>query len=162
MAQTKKKFARLVLLGISILGVLFGLFCFFFAIDFIFTFERENISYLFFSLIIGWMLILGAFLLYPSYKMLRGRSFDVLKSIAALLALSAFSLIEPLIEFINTLINREMSIGEQTIVDCGSFLLVLLIVVLVYKISIKLLERLQKAAYGPNQISETKHSTDKQ
>ncbi|MCP4262848.1 MAG: hypothetical protein GY774_35865 [Planctomycetes bacterium] len=94
--------------------------------------------------------------------MLRGRSFVVLKSIAALLALSAFGLIEPLIEFINTLINREMSIGEQTIVDCGSFLLVLLIVVLVYKVSIKLLNRLQKAAYGPEAILTTQQSTDKQ
>jgi hypothetical protein len=161
MAQPKKKIAKLVLQGISVLGILFGFFCFFFAIDFIFSIQKDNLFDLCISLLLSaWMLVLGAFFMYPSYKMLRGRSFLVIKSMAALLALSAFSLVERLIEFINTLINRELSILEQTAVDSSSFLLAVVVFVLVYKICTKLLGKLRIAAYGLEEISEAQHSTE--
>ncbi len=163
MAQQKKDIARLVLQGISILGILFGISCFFFAIDFIFSFPREDLTDLCVVLImLIWMLVLGAFFLYPSYKMLRGRSFEVLKSMAALLALSAFGLIMPFAEDLTQSDSQEMSRILEDIIFFASLALSALAFVLVYKVSVKLLNRLQKAAYGPEITSETQDSTDKQ
>ena len=161
MAQPKKNIARLVLQGISILGILLGLGCFCSSIAMIFSFDRKNLyGLLMFS---GIGLVLAAFLIYPSYKMLRGRSFEVLKSIAALLALTSFSFIEPFTDFIRTrLVGENASTVKEAMVDFSSFLLFVLVSVLVYKGSVKLLERLKKAAYGPKHISETQNSTDKQ
>jgi uncharacterized membrane protein (UPF0136 family) len=160
MTQPKKIIARLVLQGISVLGILLGFSCFLSSIAMIFSFDRVNLySRIIFS---GTGIVLGAFLMYPSYLMLRGKSFTVIKSITALLALSAFCLIDPFTEFISTSINREMPIVTNTIVDCASFLLFVLVSVLVYKISIKLLDRLIEAAYGPEILSDTQQSTNKQ
>jgi len=163
MAQPKKNIARLALQGISILGILLGFSFFLGAIAMIFSFQKDNLTELCFSLfILLWMLVLGAFLMYPSYKMLRGRSFEVIKSISAFLALTSFGFIVPFTENITNSVTREMSIATKTIVDLASFLLLVLFSVLVYKISMKLLERLRVAAYSPEEISETQNSTDKQ
>ncbi len=163
MAQQKKNIARLVLQGISIIGILCGFAFFSSAIVMIFWFPRDNLTQLCILLIMSvWMVILGAFMLYPSYKMLRGRSFGVIKSISALLALMSFSLIEPFNEVLTTSVTGEMSIVTKSIVNFASFLLFVLFSVLVYKVSVKLLERLKEAAYGHKNISGTQNSTDKQ
>ena len=165
MAQLKKNIARLILQGISILGIFFGFVCFLGGISFmIFSIQRDNLSELCFSLIfLAWMWVLGIYLLYPSYKMLRGRSFGVIKSIAALLALMSLNLIDPFVEFFTTtLVSGKKARFIEDIVGCSSFLFFVLVFVLVYKISVKLLERLREAAYGPKKISGTQHSTDKQ
>ncbi len=164
MAKLKKDTARLVLEGISILGILFGLTFFYIAIAMIFPIQRDNLTDLFFSLIfsVGGF-VLAAFLIYPSYLMLRGRSFRVIKSIAALLALTLSSpIIHLSIAFTKTSDSEKKTWPSEPIVVLLSFLVYVLVFVLVYKISVKLLERLKEAACGPEKTSETQNSTDKQ
>jgi hypothetical protein len=163
MAQQKKNIARLVLQGISVLGILFGFCCFLSSFAMISFIQTDDLFGLFLSVFaILWMLALGALFMYPSYKMLRGTSFLVIKSMAALLALTFFGSLMPYAEDITTYFNDGMSIEIKSPVELASFILVVFVSVLVYKVSVKLLEKLKEAAYGPNQISETKHSTDKQ
>ena len=152
MAQQKKKIARLVLQGISILGILFGFTSLYLAFVFTFSIQRDNI---FGSLIIPvYGFVLAAFLIYPSYLMLRGKSFGVIKTIAVLLAIIPFGLIGKHIETFTTLDSEKKT--------WSIFLVSVFVFVLVYIISVKLLERLKQAGYGPEKISETQHSTDKQ
>ena len=159
MAQQKKNIARLILQVISILGILFGIGLFSTSIAMIFSFDRENLfGWLMFS---GVGLVLAAFLIYPSYKMLRGKSFEVIKSIAALLALTSFNLI-PFAENLTKSDSGEMSRITEDIIIFGSLALSWLAFILVYKVSVKLLERLRIAAYAPKIIPETQHSTDNQ
>lgn len=163
MAKQKKNIARLVLQGISILGILLGLTFFLFAIAMIFSLQKENLTELCFSLFIFvGMLVLGAVLIYPSYKMLRSRSFEAIKSISAFLALTFFSLPMPYAKDLTTYLNSEMPTEIKAFADLAFFLLVAFVSLLVYKISMKLLESLMKAAYGPEKIPETQESKDKQ
>ena len=164
MAQQKMNIARLVLQAISILGILCGFAFFSSAIVMIFWFPRDNLTQLCILLIMSvWMVILGAFMLYPSYKMLRGRSFGVIKSISALLALISFSSVMQFADvFITTLESEKETRFIGIIVNFASFLFSALVFAIVYKVSVKLLERLRIAAYGPKNISETQNSTDKQ
>lgn len=156
----KKNIARLVVQGISILGILFGFSCFFFAISTIFSILRGKLDITY-----GWlfylavMLVLGAFLLYPSYLMLRMRSFGVMKSISVLFALSLSGLVRQLDKvFLATSANEKTARLIEDITGLAS----LLSIVVFYFICIKLLKRLLKAANVPKEISSTQHSTDKQ
>ncbi|MCP4609049.1 MAG: hypothetical protein GY845_10100 [Planctomycetes bacterium] len=159
MAQQKKNIARLVIQAISILGILLGFGFFSSSIAMIFSFDRENLyGWLMFS---GVGLVLAAFLIYPSYKMLRGRSSEVLKSIAALLALTSFSLI-PFAEDLTTSDSGDMSRFTKDIIIFGSLALSWLAFILIYKVTVKLLNKLLEKAYGPKIIPETQISTDKQ
>jgi hypothetical protein len=94
-----------------------------------------------------WMLALGAFLVYPSYKMLRGKSFLVIKSMAALLALTFFGSLMEYAEDL-TIYFDDMPIEIKALVDLAPFLLVAIVSVLIYKICKKLIDRLVEAAYG--------------
>jgi hypothetical protein len=164
MAKQKKNIARLVLQGISVLGILFGCIFFFCGFVMIISIQRGNFANIFGSLIFsGALLALGAFLVYPSYLMLRGRSFNVLKSIAALVALIFSGLVYTLDEvYTNTLDRGKMSRFIEDIAGFASLIVFVLVFALVYKISIKLLERLKEAAHSPEKIPDTQHSTDKQ
>jgi len=163
MAQLKKNVARLVLQGISIFGILFGFTCFFTAIFIIFSMLRGKLAINYVWLIqLAVMFVLGAFLLYPSYLMLRGRSFNVMKSISVLLALSLSSLVFRALPLVKAF--AATSDSEATARLIGDFFHVasLLSIVVFYLICIKLLRRLQQAAYGTKEISGTQRSTDKQ
>jgi len=158
MAQQKKIIARLVLQGISILGILLGFFCFLRAISLIFSIQRDDLNDIFFSPIFSViMLVLASFLIYPSYLMLRGKSFAVVKGFSALLALISFILATRFVLFFSTTLDIEK---KGRLIEFIVLLAPLLILVLVYRISVKLLERLKQDAYGPEKISETQHSTD--
>ncbi len=160
MAQ-KKFIARLVLQGISVLGILLGFYLFLDSIYMIFSIQRDNLSDLCSSLIISvGMLVLAAFLIYSSYLMLRGKSFRVIKAFSALLALMSFSLVVQFGDFfINTDIEKK-SLTIESIVVLASILVSAFVFVLIYTISVILLERLKEATYGPEKISETQNSTD--
>ena len=159
MAQLKKNIARLVIQGISILGILFGFSCFYFAILVIFSILRGDIAITY-----GWLfhlailLVLGVFLMYPSYLMLRGRSFEVMKSISALLALFSYGLVLPLAKVLKTTTDNEKT--ARLIEDIAGIASLLSIVVF-YLIYAKLLKRLLELAYGHKDISGHQHSTDK-
>ena len=152
MAQ-KKNVARLVLQAISILGILFGLCCFLSVFAMISVIQTDDLILLCITVFgILWMLALGAFFVYPSYKMLRGKSFLVIKSMAALLALTFFSLLMEYVEDLTTYLNSEISIEIKTLVELAPFLLVAIVSVLIYKICKKLIDRLVEAAYGISNI----------
>ena len=164
MAQRKKIIARLVLQGISILGILLGFTFFYIAIGMIFLIQRDNLTELCLSLFISvCMFVLAAFLIYPSYLMLRGKSFGVIETIAVLLAWTLPAFVFLLVEaFTTTLDSEKKAWPTEPIVVLVCLLVYLLVLVLVYKISVKLFERLKEAAYGPEKTSETQNSTDKQ
>ena len=163
MVQPKKIVARLALQVISVLGIIWGFMFFYFAINMIFSYPIDNLyGWLMFS---GGGLVFGAYLLYPSYLMLRGKSFGGLKSIAALLAFFSFILVCRLdTAFTSTLNSGTMasSAKKREIVEFAFYIFSMIAFVLVYKISVKFLERLRIAAYGPLEISGTQNSTDKQ
>lgn len=157
----KKNIAKLILQGISILGILSGLGCFCSVIAIILSIQRDTLTIIS-SLIVSIVgFVLGAYLIYNSYLMLRGRAFGLLKSIPALLALMTFGLIMPFAEDLIGSDSRETSTVIAVMIDFGYLALSVLVFILVYKICIKLLERLRMAAYGPIN-SETQSSLDKQ
>ena len=160
MAYLKKTIARLVVQGIGIISILFGLTCFYLAAFEIVSILRGNRTELWFSLFFsGWMLVLAAFLVSPSYLMLRGKSFEVIRSISALLALIPFGLIAPLIRFLETkFVDEKRFMGDMVVL--AAVLCVYLLSVLVYLICKKLLNKILKAAYGPAKISGVQNSTD--
>ena len=163
MAQPKKNIARLALQAISILGIIWGFMFFYFAIIMFFPYLKvDPYGWLIFS---GGGLVFGAYLIYPSYLMLRERSFRGLKSIAALLAFFSFSLVCRLdTAFTSTFDNGTMASSDKKkeVVEFAFYIFSMIAFVLVYKSSVKLLERLRVAAYSPEEISETQNSTDKQ
>ncbi len=160
MAQLKKNIARLVLQGISILGILFGFSCFFVAIFIIFSILRGNLAIDYVGLIfLGALLVLGTYMIYTSYLMFRGRAFGAIKSISVLFALFLSVLVRQLGEvFTPTSVSGKTARLIEDIAGLAS----LLSIVVFYLICIKLLRRLLKAANVPKDISGTQHSTDKQ
>lgn len=160
MDQLKKKnIARLVLQGISILGILFGFSCFGCAIFIIFSILRGKLAIDYVWLIqLAVMFVLGAFLLYPSYLMLRGRSFEVMKSISVLFALFLSGLVRQLVEVFTATSDSEKMVRFEVILYIAS----LLSIVVFYLICIKLLKRLLQVGYGTKELSGIQHSTDKQ
>ncbi|MBN1805301.1 MAG: hypothetical protein JW837_08630 [Sedimentisphaerales bacterium] len=150
MAQQKKNIARLVLQAISIFGILLGISCFLCGFAMILPPWKGNMG-IFPRLIVSAIaFVLGAFLMYPSYLMLRGKSFTAIKSMPALPALTFFGLLMPYAENLTEYFNSEMPIEIKVFVDLIPFLLIVLVSVLIYKISVKLIDKLVKAAYGIN------------
>ena len=162
MDQLKKKnIARLVLQGISILGILFGLsfFCCATAIIYWIQEERSNLAILYSLIFSGVLLILSIYLIYASYLMFRGRAFGAIYSISVFLALIFSGLFDSLIEvFTTTLYSGKMARFIEDILRFASLLFFLL----VYVICVMLLKKLLKLVYSPLEISGTQHSTDKQ
>jgi len=158
----KKNIARLVLQGISILGILFGLSLFCCATPIISWIqeERRNLAIQCGLLIFpGALLILSIYLIYTSYLMLRGRAFGAIYSISVFLALFFSFLFDSLIEvFTTTSDSGKTTISIEDIMGFVSLLLFLL----VYLICVVLLKKLLKVAYSPQEISGTQDSTDKQ
>jgi hypothetical protein len=158
MDQLKKKnIARLVLQGISILGIFFGFTWFCCPIAVVLTIHGDNldIDALGYAVLIlsGALSILGVYLIYTSYLTLRGRSFEAIQLISVFLALTSFGLVQPLVSA-----SGKIASFLKDIAGLAS----LLFLVLVYLICVKLLKRLVKAANVPKNISGTQHSTDKQ
>lgn len=156
MAQLKKNIARLVVKGISILGIFFGFIWLGSPIAVIsaITILKDNLAiYYAFLILSGALSILGAYLIYTSYLMLRGREFGAIKLISAFLAMNSFGMLQPLVSA-----SGKIASFIKDIAGLAS----LLFPVLVYLICVKLLRRLLKVAYSPQEISGTQHSTDKQ
>jgi len=152
MAYLKKKIARLALQVISVFGIIFGLSCFFTTFFVIFSISRGDIAFTY-----GWLfylavlLVLGAFLTYPSYLMLRGRSFEVMKSISILLALFSSILVEQLGEvFVATSVSEKTARLIEDIAGIAS----LLSIVVFYLIYDKLLKKLLELAYDRKKFQE--------
>lgn len=160
MTKLKKKIARLTIQGISVLGILVGFFCFLSAISLIFSIQRNDFNDILSSPVFSAIMwVLASLLIYPSYLMLRGKSFAALKGFSALLSLICFVLAVRFVRFISTTLEIEKkSLAIEVIVS----LTPLLFWVLVSGIIFKLLQRLKQAAYGPEIISETQISMDKQ
>jgi len=160
MAQLKKNIARLVLQGISILGLLLGISLFCFAIVFIFSIQRDNLVILCLWLIIsGGALVLGIYMMYTSYLMFRWRAFGAMEWISVLLAISSFGWVHQLVEFLAT---TSGSGRMPRFVEDIAYVADLPLPVLVYLICIKLLKKLLEVADSPKKISATQPSTDKQ
>ena len=91
MAQLKKKTARLILQGISILGILLGFSLVLSAIGTVLGLERDSLTILCGSLVLSAaVLALGVYVIYTSYLMFRWRAFAAITWISVLLALFLF------------------------------------------------------------------------
>jgi hypothetical protein len=155
MAQSKKNTARWVLQGICVLGILSGFLCVMAGVGMLLALPTDDISGLCFLLgFSAIMLVIGAWLARDCYRMLRGRSFEAIKSISAILALMPMS-------WIIELLPEERFIGEGG--SAGHFIVFavnmapLVAFLVVYFACKKLLTRLLKAAQGPEEPSETPH-----
>jgi hypothetical protein len=153
MAQQKKNIARLILQGISILGIFFGFTWVCGAIISVFPIERDNgvIDYIV-LIFLGALLVLGTYTIYTSYLMFRGRAFGAIYLISVSLALIPFTLVLRLVEVFAAKSDKEKILSIAS----------LLFLVFVYLICVMLLKRLLKAAYGTKEISGAQRSTDKQ
>jgi hypothetical protein len=151
--QLKKIIALLVLKGISVLGLLLGLTCLLGPIMLACFIPRDDLdpALLCIMLITSvTMLVIGAWLMYDCYRMLRGKSFGVISSIPAVLAYMVFgSVVEPVHRFAITWVS---GIRARTRVDLASGLVALVCAVLVYVVCTKLLKRLLEAAYSPEEL----------
>ena len=164
MIALKKNIARLVLQGIGILGLLFGFSVVYFTIAMLFTIRLDDMRFLpIWLLCCATMLVLGGYLTYASYLILRRRPFAAIESISVVLAFSVFSVAEHSIgSFATTMFDTEQARHAEQIVGFASFFGALLLSVLVYSISKKLLIRLARAAYGPEDTPGVPHAPDKQ
>lgn len=164
MAQRKKIIALSVLKGISIFGILIGLSLVYFTVVVILptlledNFAPENHLALrcgefIFS---GVVLIVGAYLVYTSCLMFRGRTFEAFKTFSVFVALSLFiSVVDPLCRLPIEWVNGEEA---RALVGLASFFVALFLSVFVYLICVKLLKRLVEVAYGSEHISGTQNS----
>ena len=152
MAKLKKNIAGLVLKGISILGILFGLSCVF-PIMMIFFIQRDDLDLLWLWLLLsGSLMLLGAWLMYDSYLMFRKKSFRAIKSIPAVLALFAFDLPVRLVKSFETAsVSGRVTRYIEDVIAFASFIVAWILFLLVYLIFTKLLKKLVEAAYGPPQ-----------
>ncbi len=156
MAQSKKNIARWVLQGICVLGILSGFLCVMAGVTMLLALPtKDDIFGLCFLLgFMAIMLVVGAWLARDCYRMLRGRSFEAIRSISAILALMPMS-------WIIELLPEERFIGEGG--SAGHFIAFavdmapLVAFLVVYFACKKLLTRLRKAAQGPEEPSETPH-----
>jgi len=164
----KKNIARLVLQGISILGILFGLSLFCCATPIISWIqeERSNLAIQFdlliFSrvlLIPGVFLIFGIYLIFTSCLLFRQREYGAIKIISWFLALISFGLVLPLVKVLKTTTDNEKT---ARLIEDIFYVASLLFFMLVYLICVKLLKRLLKVSYRPKKISGTQNSIDKQ
>ena len=159
MAKLKKNIARLVLQGISILGIFFGFSWVGCAIISAFPIEGDSRAIDYVGLIFsGVLLVLGTHLIYTSYLMFRGKAFGAIHLISVFLALIPFSLVVSLIKVYEATSDSEKIVKFEDILYIAS----LPFLVFVYLICVMLFRRLLKAANVPKNISGTQHSTDKQ
>ncbi len=152
MAQAKKNIARWVLQGICVLGILLGASWVCVAINMLFVIHRDDPYDLWVTLALsGLILLIGAWLARDCYRMLRRRSFGGIKSISAIVALLSMG-------FVGRWLMDLRAEAENRLVHDLAGLAPLLFVVLVYFGCKKLLNRLRKTAYGPEESAETPDS----
>lgn len=149
MAKQKKNIARLILQGISILGILCGGMLVFVALATASKVQRENLAVLCGSLVLSAVILVsGVHLIYMSYLMLRLRAFtlvtrEVPTLLAALLVASIYAAAEPVMSFADTL-------GSETLsrdVKLSYALVSLLLFCLGTPVFTKLSKRLVEAAH---------------
>jgi hypothetical protein len=151
----KKNTARLILKGISILGILFGAFFVFFAIILSLLALIDDIDAMFIWLfIIAVFFLLGAYMIYTSYRMFRWRSFGAIKAISVVLALYSWA---SSLAFLDAATSFSDKLSGY-IGDIIFFVFIIaswLIYVLVYIVCVRLLKGLLAAANRSEEISET-------
>lgn len=152
MAQLKKNVARLVIKGIGLLGILQGVA--FVCVSIALTpslwkdgFDLPSFWFIILEVLVA-MVVLGVFLTYTSYQMLRGRAFGAAKLISALLALDFFGLAEVASKSLTAPPVSEGTARWTNIVVHFAFFVGMFVV---YAICMKLFNRLLAAAYGPPQ-----------
>jgi hypothetical protein len=112
MAQQRKNIARLILQGIGILGLLCGGMLVIAALGIVWEMQRENLPVLCGSLALSAaLLVLGVYLTYTSYLMLRLRAFTVVvREIPVLLGGAIiFGVAQPVMSFADTLAGEKLS-----------------------------------------------------
>jgi len=136
--------ARLILRGFSILGILSGGMLVIAAIGILFEIQREDCAVLCGSLVLSVVLsVIGAYLIYTSYLMLRLRAFAVVtRDIPTLLAACVFIVAERVMSWADTLVSEELS--RYVTLSCA--LVSLLLFYLGISVFTKLSKRLLEAA----------------
>jgi len=141
-----KNTARLMLKGMSIIGILLAFYFFLCAIFVIASLGRDPLvvkcSMFVFS---GAVLVLGAYLMYSSYLMFRGKGFQAMKPICGSFLFVLFSVVRPLVI---SLLTTSVSGEEARSLEDKISLTLLLLFLLVYSICVKLSKRLLTKAEG--------------
>lgn len=157
MTQSKKNTARWVLEGISGLGVVLGVGLF--LVSIVTPLEMLNEDFVTLCFTLGFSaitLVVGAWLARDCYRMLRGRSFEGIKSISGLLAIMFFGSVAPWLEVLDNQFPGDRRVVGGLVVFLAD-IAILIAAVAVYSICMKLLNRLVKAARGPAEPAETPH-----
>lgn len=137
-----------------VLGILIGIFCIFFIFFIVFPIPRDDLLFLCLELLVsGFMLAVGVILIRDSYRMLREKSFEAIKTFSALVALMFFGLIGPLCEYVES-----TSVGKKKARFIEDIIVFSLLISswLVYFICKKLLKRLAEVVYGSEKISDNR------
>jgi 4-amino-4-deoxy-L-arabinose transferase-like glycosyltransferase len=160
MVRATNNAARLVLQGISVLGILFGFICILGGTIGFFSIQREDFTSLWLVLSISViLLVVGAWLARDCYLMLRGRAFERTKAISGLLAFVLFGWVESLFVGVDdAFVDVKGFVGD--IVFLATWLPSVVCAVLVYSISTRLLNKLVETAHGPQDRSGKQHSVD--
>jgi divalent metal cation (Fe/Co/Zn/Cd) transporter len=157
MAKLKKNIARLILQGITIIGILCGGLLVIGAFDILLKIQREDLAVLFGSLIFSAvLLVIGVYLIYSSYRMLRLRAFTVAtRGIPTTLAVCVFFMVfivaERVMSWADTLANE----GLARYVRLSCALVSLLVVFLGVSVFTKLSKRLLEAANVQPDLGES-------
>jgi hypothetical protein len=154
MAERKRIIAKWAVGGISVLGILFGFYLFSYVFFVIVPIPSDDLTLLVILLTVsGILLALGAYMIYTSYLMLRGKAFGAIESISVLAALIYFGSVEPFFEPLGKVIaaalgNEKLASSIVNIIGLAA----LISMVLVYLICVKFLKKLLEVAYGPKRI----------
>ena len=159
MARPKKNIARLVLQGISVLGILFGLAWFVGGVATLVWMPREDVASLCFGLVLSALFsVLGAWFARDCYLMLRGKLLPPVKSISVLLALAFWGGMDSLLGVLGTpFAGEERFVGG--FIGFAAGLPAFLSAVIFYSLCTRLLNGLRHAAYGPAEPSDTRQPT---
>jgi hypothetical protein len=154
MVRITRNTARLILQGISILGILFGFICILGGVMGLLSIQREDLTYLCLMLSLSVILfVVGLWLARDSYLMLRGRAFEAIKAISGLLAFVVFGWIESLLVGVEDAFPDVKGFVALEIVFIATWLPSVASAVLVYFVCTKLMNRLVEVAYGPQDMS---------
>ena len=158
MMQLRKSIARLVLHAISLFGIVLGFAVVCAAIALIAGTEWDNIALVCASLgVSAAALALGAYLIYTSFLMFRRRAFGVIRLIPWLLALAIFgAVMQPVRSFAATSSSGRPARHVESLGVLALFIGLYLLA----SICSKLLERVLKAAYGPDELIPKDGSRD--
>ncbi len=109
--MTLQNTARLVLYGISLMGILSGGLLVFAALGVLLEMEREDLAVLCGSLVVSAVLLaIGLHLIYTSYLMLKRRAFTIVtRDIPTLLPACVFLVVEPVMSWADTLPDKELA-----------------------------------------------------